>query len=172
MRALLLLCFVGMSAVAEEWPQLRGPTGQGLSREKNLPLHWSDTSNVVWKTEIPGQGWSSPILYGNRIFLTSTLESGVSCHVICLDRTTGNISWNKEVFQQMPRRKEGKNSYATPTAVTDGERVFAAFGDGSLVALANDGAVVWTNREAKFYSRHGLGASPILYQDMLIMPFD
>jgi outer membrane protein assembly factor BamB len=140
--------------------------------EKGLPLHWSATSNVVWKTEIPGQGWSSPIVYGDRVFVTSAAENGASCHVICLDRKTGNISWDKEVFQQVPRRKEAKNSYATPTTASDGEKVFAAFGDGSLVALANDGTVVWTNREAKYYSRHGLGASPILYQDLLIMPFD
>jgi outer membrane protein assembly factor BamB len=84
----------------------------------------------------------------------------------------GKILWNKEVFQQTPRRKEGKNSYATPTPVTDGRLVCAVFGDGSIVALTYDGSIAWTNREVQFYSRHGLGASPILHDGLLIMPYD
>ncbi|HEX2970928.1 MAG TPA: PQQ-binding-like beta-propeller repeat protein, partial [Tepidisphaeraceae bacterium] len=85
------------------------------------------------------------------------LDRGVSCHVICLDRKSGKILWDKEVFQQTLKRIEGKNSYATPTPVTDGQLVYAAFNDGSLVALDFKGEVVWTNRTIKHYSQHGLG---------------
>src|SRR6185436_1362656 len=89
-----------------------------------------------------------------------------------LDRLSGSILWNREVFVQTPRRKEGKNSHATPTPTTDGERIYAVFGDGSVAAWNQDGVVVWTNREVPFYSRHGLGASPLLYDGLLIMPYD
>jgi outer membrane protein assembly factor BamB len=137
-----------------------------------LPLHWNSTSNVVWKTEIPGEGWSSPIVFGDRVFVTTTTDSGVSCRVISLERKTGKVIWDKNVFEQVPRRKESKNSYSTPTPIADGKRVYAVFGDGSIVALSYDGSIAWTNREVKFYSRHGLGASPVSHRNLLIMPFD
>jgi len=157
---------------AENWPRFRGPTGQGLSCEKGLPLHWSASSNIVWKMSIPGEGWSSPIVWGDRIFVTTATENGSSCRVLSLSTKDGKVHWNKEVFQQVPRRKEGKNSYATPTPVTDGKTIFAVFGDGSVVALNFEGGILWTNREVKFYSRHGLGSSPLLYGNLFIMPYD
>jgi outer membrane protein assembly factor BamB len=166
----LVLCF--LPAGAEQWPGFRGPTRQGISLERNLPLKWSASENVVWKTEIPGQGWSSPIVWGDRVFVTTATDNGTKCRVICVDRKSGKIVWNKEVFEQVPRRKEAKNSYATPTPVTDGQHVFAVFGDGSVAALTVDGSLVWTNREVPFYSRHGLGASPLLHEGLLIMPYD
>ena len=156
----------------ENWPRFRGPNGQGHSIETGLPLHWSATSNIAWKTSIPGDGWSSPIVWDEKIFLTSALENGTKCHVICVNATSGKILWDKHVFDQQPRHKEGKNSYATPTPTTDGKNVFAVFGDGSVVALTMGGDILWTNREVQFYSRHGLGASPILYDDLLIMSYD
>ena len=157
---------------AEDWPHFRGPTGQGISAEKNVPMHWGPESNIVWKTAIPGEGWSSPIVWKDQVFVTSATEQGTKCHVIAVDRKSGKMVWDKEVFEQVPLRKEGKNSYATSTPVTDGKRVYAVFGDGSAVALTLDGEVAWTNREVQFYSRHGLGASPIVYDDLLIMPYD
>ena len=159
-------------STAEHWPRFRGPNGQGHSKETGLPLHWSATSNVAWKTEIPGDGWSSPIVWNDKIFLTSALENGTKCHVFCVDAKTGTIAWKKHVLDQQPRRKEGKNSFATSTPTTDGKQVYAVFGDGSVVALTMSGDLVWTNREVQFYSRHGLGASPILYDELLIMPYD
>jgi outer membrane protein assembly factor BamB len=159
-------------AAAENWPRFRGPNGQGHSRETGLPLHWSASSNVVWKTAIPGEGWSSPVVWNGKIFLTSVTENGSKCHVLCVDAATGAVLWNKQVLEQQPRRKEGKNSYATPTPVTDGEKVYAVFGDGSVVALTMRGEIAWTNREVKFYSRHGLGSSPIVHNGLLIMPYD
>ena len=170
----LLLVWLAASAPAfgENWPRFRGPTGQGLSTEKNLPVHWTAASNIAWKTAIPGEGWSSPIVWGDRVFVTTATDNGSQCRVLCLDRGTGQVLWGRFVCEQVPRRKESQNSFATPTPVTDGERVCAVFADGSMVALAFDGSVAWTNHEVKFYSRHGLGASPIIYRHLLIMPFD
>ena len=157
---------------AENWPQFRGPTGQGLSVEKKLPLNWSANSNVLWQTAIPGESWSSPIVWGDRVFVTTATENGQSCRMLSLDTKSGKILWDKEVFPQVPRRKEGRNTYATPTPATDGERVYACFGDGSFAALNFAGAVVWTNRDYKFYGQHGLGSSPMLHRGLLIMARD
>ncbi len=166
------LALLAGSLHAENWPQFRGPAFQGVSSEKNLPLKWSVTENIAWKTSLPGDSWSSPIVWGDRVFVTTATDNGVSCRVLSLERTTGKILWNKEVLQQVPRRKEGRNTYATPTPVTDGERVYACFGDGSFAALNFAGDVVWTNRDFKFYSQHGLGTSPILQHGLLIMARD
>ena len=166
------ILLAAISAGAEQWPGFRGPTRQGISLERNLPLKWSASENIAWKTEIPGQGWSSPIVWGDRLFVTSATDNETKCRVLCVDRKSGKILWNKEVFEQVPRRKEKKNSYATPTPVTDGQHVFAVFGDGSVAALTVEGSLVWANREVQFYSRHGLGASPLLHDGLLIMPYD
>jgi outer membrane protein assembly factor BamB len=157
---------------AENWPGFRGPTGQGISSEKGLPTHWSETENVAWKTAIPGEGWSSPVVFGDRIFVTATTDEGKSCHVICLDRPAGSILWDKMVFEQVPKHKRAENSFATPTPVTDGQHVYAVFSSGGIAALDYEGNILWLNHDVDFYSQHGLGASPILYNDLLIMPFD
>ena len=175
MRISLVACSIALLTIgarAADWPQFRGPTGQGISAETKLPLHWGAESNVLWKTSVPGEGWSSPIVWKDKVFVTSATDRGTSCRVIAFDRKSGSIIWDKEVFEQVPLRKEGKNSYATSTPVTDGKRVYAVFGDGGVAALTLDGGLVWTNREVQFYSRHGLGASPIVHGDLLIMPYD
>ncbi len=158
--------------LAQDWPSFRGPGGQGHSAETGLPLEWSATHGVAWKTPIPGEGWSSPVVWGDKIFVTTATEGGTQCRVLCLSAADGSILWNTHVFDQVPSRKEGKNSYATPTPVVDGRQVYAVFGDGSVVALGMDGSAVWTNRDVKFYSRHGLGSSPVLHHGLLIMPYD
>jgi outer membrane protein assembly factor BamB len=168
----LACTLLAAAAAAEDWPRFRGPTGQGLSAEKNLPAEWTTEKNITWKTPIEGEGWSSPIVFGDRVFVTATTANGKNCHVIAIDRKTGKIVWNKQVFNQETRRKEGKNSYATPTPVTDGKRVFAVFGGGGVAALDYAGNVLWTYDKFQFYSRHGLGASPVLYENLVIMPFD
>ena len=157
---------------AEDWPQFRGPNAQGRSAESNLPVQWSATDNIAWKTPIPGESWSSPIVWGNHVFLTSAMGNGESCHVIAIDRNSGKILWDKEVFKQALRRKEGRNTFATPTPATDGEKVYACFYDGSFAALSFSGDLVWTNRSYPFYSQHGLATSPILYGGLLIMARD
>lgn len=157
---------------AENWPQFRGPTAQGHSTEKNLPLTWSASENVAWKTALPGESWSSPIVWGDRVFVTTATDGGESCRVLSLDRKSGKILWDTEVFKQVQRRKQARNTYATPTPATDGERVYAAFNDGSFVALNFEGSKVWENRTHKFFGEHGLGTSPILYDGLLIMAHD
>lgn len=170
---LLAALILGQPVRAENWPFWRGPSRQGVSHETGLPLHWSAESNIVWKAEIPGEAWSSPIVYDDQVFVTSATESGVQCRVIAIDRKMGTALWNKHVFDQTPLKKEQRNSYATPTPATDGERVYAVFGDGSIVALgAKNGEKVWEYRELKYYSQHGLGASPVLHGDLLILPVD
>ena len=168
--AVLLTAVLG--AHAENWPRFRGPNGQGHSAETSVPVRWSATNGIAWQTPIPGDGWSSPVVWDGKVFLTSATDSGTKCHVFCIEAQSGKILWDKVALEQQPRRKENKNSFATPTPVTDGRHVFAVFGDGSAVALTMSGEVVWTNREVAFYSRHGLGASPILYGDLLIMSYD
>ena len=159
-------------ALAENWMRFRGPNGQGVSSEKNLPVTWSASENVVWKTSIPGKGWSSPIVFEGHVFLTTATEDGVSCRVICIDRTDGRIVWNTEVHRQKPGPMRRQNSYATPTPVTDGERVYSVFYDGTATAVDLAGKPVWKNHEIEFFSLHGLGASPVLAGGQLIMPFD
>lgn len=173
----LLLCLpfliVAVATVhADDWLRFRGPNGQGVSDETNLPVKWSSTENVAWVTAIPGNAWSSPIIHGDRVFLTTTTDEGRTCRVICVDRNKGDIRWDREVHRQELRAKRAQNSYATPTPTTDGERVYAVFSDGTVVAVNYQGEVVWKNTEIDFHSLHGLGASPLLVGDQLIMPFD
>lgn len=170
----LMLALVSATTLssAENWPQFRGPTHQGRSAETGLPLNWSTTNNIVWKTPIPGESWSSPIVWNDRVFVTTATDSGQTCRALSLDATSGKILWDKVAFQQTPLRKENRNSYATPTPATDGERVYACFGDGSFAALNFAGEIVWTNRDYKFYGQHGLATSPILHRGRLIMARD
>src|SRR5262245_23043562 len=101
----LLLLKTAFEPTAENWPGFRGPTGQGVSTETGVPTEWSNTSNVAWKTAIPGEGWSSPIVFDDRVFVTTAIDNGVSCRLICLKRHTGEILWNREIVQQTPLRK-------------------------------------------------------------------
>jgi outer membrane protein assembly factor BamB len=174
-RISIILCVLFISAArarAVNWPWLRGPTRQGVSAEKGLPVRWSAAEGIRWKTEIPGESWSSPIVWGDRVFLTTCTEEGKSCCVLSLDAATGKVLWDKEVHRQVPGHKNDRNTYATPTPVTDGERVHAVFGDGTYVTVDFAGSVVWTNREFPFQSEHGLGTSPILWEGLLIMARD
>lgn len=175
--AVTLVALLGSAAIAiatraENWPQFRGPTGQSHSTETGLPLRWSATDNIAWKTPIPGESWSSPIVWGDRLFVTTATDGGESCRVLALDRSTGTILWDKEVFRQVPRRKESRNTYATPTPATDGERVYACFGDGSFAALNFAGVLAWTNRHYAFYGQHGLASSLLLHRGLLMMARD
>lgn len=166
-----MACVV-MPANGEDWPAFRGPTGQGISTEKGLPTRWSGTENIAWKTAIPGEGWSSPIVSKGRVFVTSATNGGASFRLICLDRSNGKILWNKEVHRQKTLRKETRNSYATSTPAADGKRVYAVCADGAIVAVRYEGQIEWTNSEVHFYGQHGLGTSPRLYGDLVIVSFD
>jgi len=154
----------------ENWARFRGPNGQGISKVTALPVRWNAQENIAWKTYIPGEGWSSPIVWNDHIFLTTAMNNGENCYVIAIDRRTGKILWNKLVFTQKPQQHRHEwNSYATPTPVTDGKTVFAVFSGGSFVALDFDGNVRWINSDLDYYSQHGMGTSPILYGDLLLL---
>ncbi len=169
---LLVLIAAAPTLPADNWPQFRGFNQQGRSAETNVPLRWSATENVVWKTPIPGEAWSSPIVWQDRVFLTTAPDRGQSCRVLALDARSGKLLWDTLVFQQTTGRKEKRNSYATPTPATDGERVYTCFGDGSVAALNFAGEVIWTNRSYGFHGQHGLASSPILFRDLLIFARD
>ena len=159
-------------ASAENWPRFRGPTGQGHSTATGLPVEWSTDKGIAWKTPLSGEGWSSPIIWNDRVFVTCTQNEGRDCHVMALDLASGNVLWDRLVFAQTPKRKEQKNSFATPTPCTDGKGVFACFADGSLAAVSLDGDPLWANRDFPYFSKHGLGASPIVHEGLVIMPYD
>ena len=173
LAGLLLASFLPIGiAQGEDWPRFRGPSGQGISREEGIPLQWSATSNIRWKTAVPGEGWSSPIVLGDRVFVTTALEGGSSLHLLCLDRPSGKVTWDKEITRQKAGHKQQYNSYATSTPATDGQRIYVAACDGRVLAVSPDGAVAWTNSDFDYYSEHGLAVSPILYEDLVIVPFD
>ena len=169
---LFLLVAALLRVDAGNWPQFRGPDGQGHSPETTIPTTWSASQGIAWKTPIPGESWSSPIVQGRHVFVTTATDNGESCRVLALDRDSGRILWNTEVFRQIPRRKETRNSYATPTPATDGKRVYACFGDGSFAAVDHRGKVLWTNRSQPFYSQHGLGTALMLHDGLVIMSRD
>ena len=173
--ASLTISIMGMTGVpmhAEDWPCFRGPTRQGISHEQNVPTRWDSTENVLWKTPIPGEGWSSPIVWGNRVFFTTTTQEGTSYSLLCIDRENGSIVWDKKVLQQETGHKNRLNSYATSTPATDGEKVYVLACDGTLAAVSMQGEVIWKNHEIDYYSEHGLAVSPLLYKDLVIWPFD
>jgi len=153
----------------EQWSRFRGPNGQGISTATGLPTKWSANENVAWKTPISGgSAWSSPIIWNDHIFLTTTTDGGKECRLIAIDRKNGAILWNKLLFTQEIKQRHPRNSEATPTPVTDGQRVYAVFANGHYVAVDFNGEIVWTNTDLDFYSNHGFGTSPMLYGDLLI----
>jgi len=168
------LAFTLLTGIAEseDWPWFRGPGRQGISQEKGVPTQWSTTSNVRWKTAIPGEGWSSPIVFKDQVFVTTALDDGSSLHLICLDRPSGKVVWDKELVRQKAGHKQQYNSYATPTPATDGTRIYMPACDGRILAVSMEGEMLWTNSDFDYYSEHGLAVSPVLYGDLVIVPFD
>jgi len=159
--------------VASDWPQFRGPTGQGVSDERGLPLTWSETKNVRWKVAIPGKGWSSPVVQGDRIWLTTATDEGKSLRAISVDRNTGTIVQNVEVFRlKSARLANPKNSFASPTPIIDGERVYVHFGAFGTACITQSGEIVWKTKLEYDNGQHGTGGSPVLYQDLLIISCD
>lgn len=173
-RTLLAIALVLAPALspAAEWTRFRGPNGQGVSPDANVPTEWSDGSGVAWAVPVPADGWSSPVVAGGKVFVTGTANGGKECRVLAFDADTGKQLWDVKVFDQAPTRKEGKNSYATPTPVAAGDSVYAVFGQGGVACVSTNDKPRWTFTEVAHYSQHGLGASPVLVGDLLVMPFD
>jgi outer membrane protein assembly factor BamB len=152
----------------EYWSQWRGPSGQGLVEGTGYPDSWSETENVRWKVEVPGRGHSSPIVWADRIFVT-TAYGGERRTVLCFRRENGELLWEAEA--PPPDTVEhlwSKNSYATATPVTDGERVYALFGNAGLIAVDFDGNRLWHYSFGATSNYHGPGGSPLLYKDRVI----
>ncbi len=193
-----LLAAGGASAEpTAQWPQFRGPDARGVAEGDGLPVHWSASENVAWKTDIPGRGWSSPIVYGDRVFLTTVVNTGESeepkkglyfggnrlkpaesvhqWKVFCLNLETGAVLWERQVHEGPPPGPiHLKNSYASETPVTDGERVYTYFGNLGLYCFDLEGNLLWTKLFEAHKTRFGWGtaASPVLHEDRLYVVND
>jgi outer membrane protein assembly factor BamB len=164
---------------AGDWPQFRGPNGDGHAAGGRPPTEWDRTKNVTWRKEIPGLGWSSPVVSGGKVFLTTAVPAGrkgeYSLRVLCLDARAGDTLWDVEVFRQGPGAPaiQKKNSHASPTPVVDGEDVFVHFGHmGTACLRAKDGSTVWTQETLRYSPVHGNGGSPVLAGDKLVFNID
>ncbi len=171
----ILLAAIAPLAHAGNWPQWRGPRLDGTSAEKNVPVHWSATSNVAWKAELPGAGHASPIVFGDKVFTVSAVAATQERLLLCLDRTNGKTLWSQPVLTTLMESKHSLNSHASSTPATDGERVFVAFLDvNKMFVAAYDfgGRQLWAVRPGAFSSKHGFCSSPILYKDKVIVNGD
>jgi outer membrane protein assembly factor BamB len=194
MRRAALVALIALIApvarASDQWPQFRGPGSAGLGEGANLPDTWSATENVTWKTPIPGSGWSSPIAWGDRVFLTTVIPVGETetpkkglylqgerpaptiqhrFLVYAIDFATGRIVWEREVHRGIPSARHLKNTYASATPVTDGRRVYAAFGDVGIFAFDVDGKALWSFPIQPAATRNGWGsaASPVVHDGRL-----
>jgi len=192
----LTLLALNTSFASDNWPQFRGPKSMGVADDPNLPDTWSATENIVWKAEIPGVGWSSPVVWNNKIFVTSVVSKGeieapkkglyfggerkasTDEHrwmVYCVDWKTGKILWEREALKGTPpSSRHLKNSYASETPVTDGERVYVYFGNVGLFCYDMEGKPLWNKRWGPFKTRYGWGtaASPVLHKDRIYVVND
>ncbi len=171
--ALLMLLTAAVSSVAADWPQFRGPGGQGHSTAKNVPLTWSETENVTWKVPLPGLGWSSPAVKGDQIWLTAAVDDAHSLRALAVNRQSGAIVHDVEIFKlENPGSIHPNNSHASPTPVVEGDRVYIHFGGHGTACLATDGRIVWKTQELKYNHVHGPGGSPVIWKDLLIINCD
>jgi len=170
---LLALAWSGAVTQADDWPQFRGPSGQGQSAETGLPIAWSESQNVVWKTAVPGRGWSSPVVAGGRVWVTTSVDGkGASLRALAFDVASGREAVNVEVFRlRSADLTNPKNSHASPTPIVEGDRLYVHFGAEGTAALTTSGEIVWTAR-FPYDSQHGNGGSPVLYGDLLIFSCD
>ena len=181
---LFTLAFAGLLSItaarAEDWPEFRGPTGQGIAAGR-LPTEWGPMKNVVWKQAIPGRGWSSPTIAKGRVYLTTAVPAvdgskDIALRSLCLDAKSGKVLWDTEVFRpngaKIPAYYD-RGSYASPTPLTDGRRLCVSFGHLGTAALDLEGKVLWRNTELSFYPGFGSnGSSPVLLDDALILSCD
>ena len=165
-------------AAAQDWPEFRGPTGQGIAADADLPREWSTTKNVVWKQPVPGAGWSSPVVSRGQVFLTTVTaggETSPSLSVLCFDVATGKPQWSTEIFTAggpPPSASHGRSSPAASTPIVEGERVYVYFGHHGTACLDRAGKIIWRNNRLRFDPVPGSGGSPILAGDRLIYVAD
>ncbi len=159
------------TARADNWPAWRGPTGQGVSTEKNLPTKWSATENVKWKIELPDSGNSTPIVWGDKIFLTQATDKGKKRSLYCLDRKDGSKLWEKTVEFDGKEVIHGTNTYCAASPVTDGERVVVFHGSAGMYCYDFTGKELWNKKFGACDHIWGSAASPIIYKDLVIHNF-
>jgi len=178
-----LLAFVALPVAASaDWPQFRGPTAQGHADKADPPVTWSPTKNVRWRTAVAGSGWSSPVVAGGRVYVTTAVpqseekKASQSLRALCLDAATGAVLWDVEVFFQDGKDAppiHSKNSHASPTPLVDGDRVYVHFGHmGTACLSTRDGAKLWETRELRYAPVHGNGGSPVLTHNKLVFSID
>jgi len=180
-RFLLPVILLSMAAAvsrvelrADDWTEFRGPTGQGHSAEHDIPIEWSESRNVVWKTQVPGTGWSSPVVAGGKVWLTAAAKDrdGGSLRALAYDVATGREIVDTEVFHvRSVDPLNLKNTRASPTPILAGDRVYVHFGADGTAALTTTGEILWKTR-FDYDSQHGDGGSPALYGDLLILNCD
>jgi outer membrane protein assembly factor BamB len=183
LRSAILVALLFASAsnsLAEDWPQFRGPTGQGISNATKLPAEWGPEKNIVWKSRVPGQGWSSPVVVAGKIALTSAElvgeedEQHLSLRALLIDARTGEIAWNVEVFSDSADNARGvhfKNNHASPTPVLR-DKLYVHFGPLGTACLNLSGEILWKQQELKYNSVHGPGGSPVLAGELLLLGCD
>jgi outer membrane protein assembly factor BamB len=167
-----------------DWPCFRGPDRSGVSDDTSLPLRWSDSENVVWKTRLPGAGASSPVTFGDRIYLTCYSGYGLDraargeyrdlkLHVVCLNRADGRILWNESFPNTVPTDHYGdhtnQHGYATSTPAVDETGVYVFFGTTGARAYGHDGGLKWERSCGRKYTNYGSSASPVLFEDRVII---
>lgn len=181
--AVFAAALMSVTACAESlWPEFRGPTGQGHSTATGLPIEWGPEKNIVWRTELPGRAWSSPVVAHGKIFVTtaralrdSEPEHGVSLHVLALNAASGKVEWDVETLRQSAPdalKMHAKNSQASPTVVYEPGRIYAHFGHHGTACVDESGKVVWSTQENAYPPAHGTGGSPVIVDDLLIFNAD
>jgi outer membrane protein assembly factor BamB len=163
-----------VAAAGENWPQFRGPRGDGISDAKNLPLTWAESQNVKWKTAVHGKAWSSPVVLGDQVWVSSATEDGHELFALCVDRDTGRILRDIKLFDiARPQYCIPFNSYGSPTPCIEEGRVYVSFGaPGTACIDTNNGKVLWTRPDFVCNHYRAAGSSPLIYKDLLIMHFD
>jgi outer membrane protein assembly factor BamB len=165
---------LALLVVLAQWPQFRGPAGDGVSPAAAVPIRWSESVNVRWKTPVHDKGWSSPVVLGTRLWMTTATADGKQLFVIAVDKASGRIVIDQKLFDvDRPQHADPFNSYASPTPVVEPGRVYVTFGSPGTAALdAASGKVLWTRRDLECNHFRGAGSSPILFRNLLIMHFD
>ena len=172
-RRSLLTHLLAAPLYAEDWPQFRGPGGQGHSTEQGLPTTWTDTKNVRWKSPLPGSGWSSPAIAGDRLYLTTATDKNTSLRLLALDTASGKVTLDTEVFRAASAGPgvHAKNSYASPTVIVQGDRLYVHYGFFGTACLNTKGEILW-KQVLRYEPQHGPGGSPALFEDLLIISCD
>jgi outer membrane protein assembly factor BamB len=178
-RALLLCLALGSASVgaadpANDWPQFRGPQGDGVARQAKPPTTWGDKDQVKWSTPIRGKGWASPVIAGNRIWIATATDDGRELSLLGVDAATGRIESDRKLFEvAAPQFCHKFNSYASPTPVVAEGRAYVTFGSPGTACLdAETGKALWERRDFECNHYRGAGSSPILHGDLLLMHFD